>query len=88
MQPAKERHALIGFTIVCFILWIVTSFGLMILWTVKGVPEPTAKATPALCHSYWKAYKEFIFSDAPAFGTGYLFLGLFMVRFLQSRGKD
>lgn len=85
MSPAKQRRYLIGFSIACFSLWIVTSFGPMTWWFFTGgFSEPTSKEVSAsLCLLYWQMLKENVFSDAPGLGSGYLFLGLFMLYFLS-----
>ena len=90
MSPDKQRRYLIWFTVACFCMWIVASFMHMTLWLARGgLPKPTEDSLSlALCLSFWESCRHFVFSTAPGMGAGYLFLGLFMLRFLaQTKDK-
>jgi hypothetical protein len=73
MNAAKQRRYLTVLCISQFIAWMVTTFGLIILWHVKGGPAD------ARLSGIWQI---FVFQVIPAFSSGYLIFGLLIINFL------
>jgi hypothetical protein len=84
MAPAKQRRYLIAMTVLCFVLWLVTTFILMLLWYVKGgIAIPDTKTVPIELYRWaCSFYESLIFDIIPGLTFGYFVLGALFLSYL------
>jgi hypothetical protein len=87
-KTSKRRFVWLG--IASLVLWLVNTFGLMVLHHLKGgLPQPnTPTVSLQLYQSIVARYDGFVFGDAPAIAAGYLIIGLLIFGFIEQAKKD
>jgi hypothetical protein len=89
MNKTKQRRYLIILTIMSFVLWVVTTFALMVLFCIKGgLSVPTTNTVPISLYQ-WSCgmYKSLIFYIIPGLTFGYFVVGALLLDFL-AKTKD
>lgn len=91
MKPFKQRRYLICLLVFSLLAWIACSFGLMLLWHLKGGPStPTARpVTLAEYQALLDWNKDMIFHIVPALTFSYSLIAMMILDLLvKTKPKD
>jgi hypothetical protein len=86
----KTKHSFVWLGVLSILLWFVTTFLMIALYYARGgVAAPTVpKVLPALYSALADSCKSLIFYVIPGLTAGYLFIGLFIFRFVEESKKN
>jgi hypothetical protein len=93
MPLQKQTRELSNLAVFSLVAWFITTFACIAVWYIKGggglgLPDPTNKpVSPQMYAASLSTSKALIFNVIPALTSGYLLLGLLLLRARQKINK-